>query len=464
MGVINSIKLFFYNMFSVHKNIAGHVGLVPFESRDMCQEIHKWDEIYRSDKGMQFASVIASEVARLATVEFGVEVNGKSNKAKDLENEIYNDLINKIVSREILKDLRKQLEYGCAYGSMLMKPTFDGKKIGIDFLKPNAYIPLEFDNDGNLISVICLEFKVDGKYIYRREEVWTYDNGKYHIQNIAYKSTSYEAEGIKINLSDVYEWKDIDEYVVIENIDKPLFSLFKYPSANNIDIDSPLGVSVFSRSCDSLKKLDNAYDEFCTEVKNSKKILFMDEGLFQTGEPGAEINNNTINIPSIVTLVNMGVDNQPIYEFVPELRDVQYKSCLQMFIDTIAIQCGFDAGYFSFDNNTGGLKTATEVKVDQQRTLATIADIQIELKNDIESLLDNIIYLLKYYGIIPDDFEANYTIKYKDFNIDPNQEQERILKLIEKGIYPKWKYLVMFEGYTEDEAKKLIDSINKAEV
>lgn len=450
MGLIKAMRWFFYGLLARHNNIANDFGITLFNNYDMNEALKQWDELYRTPKGMQFASVIASEVARLATLEFEVDVDNVTARG---------DIIKRVLKRELSNNLRKQVEYGCAYGSLLIKPNFDGKSISIDHIKPNCFIPVEFDSNNRLTSVICLDRRTIGDYIYTKAELCTYKNNRYTVSTRAYVSKDINDFGIEIPLTDVEEWKGIKKDVLIQNVDRPLFGLFRYPAANNIDIDSPLGVSIFSRSCDALQKLDVAFDKFNNDIDTSDKVLFVADYLLMHNEAGKKM-QRTNPLPKVVKSLNFVTNGTEVKEWVPEIRDVQYKSAIQMYIDIISIQCGFDAGYFTFDNSSRTIKTATEVTADQQRTLSTVADVQIEIHNVIEDVIYAINALISLYKMTTDDVnDVAYTIKYKDFNLDPEQERNNTLLLIEKGILPKWKYLVDYEGYTEEKAKELIEQI-----
>ena len=50
---------------------------------------------------------------------------------------------------------------------------------------------------------------------------------------------------------------------------------------------------------------------------------------------------------------------------------------------------------------------------------------------------------------------------FKDITANFEEDRKRNLKLVEKNILPKWKYLVEFEGYTEAEAKQMVSEANK---
>lgn len=451
MGVRTAMRYIFHTLMNRHTDVSKAFGVKFIQSYEMDEALREWDELYRKTDGIHLFPVITSEIARLALLEFDVNISGNSARK---------DIVSKVMNKELSGDLRRQLEYGCAYGSMIIKPCIEGGSISIDHVKPNAFIPLEFDSSNRLTSVICLERKSINGAIYTKAEKCTYKDNTYTVQTKAYYSTDYYDLGVEVKLSEVEAWGSLKPFVTIKNVDRPLFGFFRYPAANNIDIDSPLGVSVCSKSCNTLRDLDASYNKFNTEIDTSDKVLFAADYLL------SGINNKKIErknpLPNLIKGLNFTTNGTEIKEWVPEIRDQAYKSVMQMYIDTVTIQCGFDSGYFTFDSSDGVIRTATEVRADQQRTLSTITDVQIELKKAIEDLLYGIIALIDLYELAPEAEDFNYSIKYKDFNLDPEQERERMLKLIEKGIYPKWKYLVEFEGYTEEKAREFIKDMEES--
>ena len=87
----------------------------------MANQIELWTRMYENRSpwvdnkdalSANLAPAIASEIARLVTLELKSEVTGGT--AADYLNEQY--------QRKVLKDLRRYVEYGCAKGGLVMKP------------------------------------------------------------------------------------------------------------------------------------------------------------------------------------------------------------------------------------------------------------------------------------------------------------------------------------------------------
>ena len=95
-------------------------------------------------KSANLSVQIASEAARLVTLEFKSEVTG--SKAADYLNGIY--------ASDVLPKLRKYTEYGLAKGSLIIKPVADKNGIKTQFIQADRFFPVSFDGSGNLIKCV----------------------------------------------------------------------------------------------------------------------------------------------------------------------------------------------------------------------------------------------------------------------------------------------------------------------
>ena len=99
--------------------------------------------------------------------------------------------------------------------------------------------------------------------------------------------------------------------------------------------------------------------------------------------------------------------------------------------------------------------TATQVEADQQRTVSTATDIQKAMKTALSGLT----YALDAYATLyslapPGAYEENYSMR--DLSVNVTEDRARAWQMAIANVIPKWKYLVDYEGYTEEEAKALV--------
>ena len=444
MGLISMLKGAINRMLG-RQEVTKPFGVEPDVNSAMQTALIEWDKLF-TESTTNIASIIASEAARLATIDMDITLTG-SSRAESIQ-----DIIN--INRD---RLRSKLELGCAYGGMILKPSIGG----IDFIPATRYIPTSFDSNGNIDGVIFIDqFTKSNKY-YTRLEYHRFEflNNErvYIITNKAFKSDNKATLGYEIPLSKIERWSNLVPDVQVTGIDKPLFGYFRMPNANNVDIDSPLGVSIFSKAVESIKDFDMWYAKWKREGKLSDKYLFVDEqAMMKPGATGA--NKAVVNnpMPELIKGLRFGNNaNKCIEEFNPEIRVEDFKLALQTQLDIISVQCGFSSGYFSFDSKSG-VVTATQIQSEDQRTNSTCTDIQQNYKLALEGLLYAIQVMHDLYDTTPSG-KVDISFYLRDLYVNADEDRKRAFELAEKKYIPKWKYLVDYEGYSEEEAKKLVE-------
>jgi A118 family predicted phage portal protein len=102
---------------------------------------------------------------------------------------------------------------------------------------------------------------------------------------------------------------------------------------------------------------------------------------------------------------------------------------------------GLGQGFYSFDKS--GLKTATEVVSENSDTYRTKVNHQIIIKDVLHDLIKSVCFLegieVKNINIVFDDSIIE----------DKNAEVERGLKLLEKNLISKEKFMIKYLGYDE---------------
>lgn len=447
MNLFSEIKRRFLNMFR-QSEVAKKFNVSAPEYTAMETAIKSWLEIYQGTHA-KLASRICQEAAGLALTEFKFNVTG-SERA---------DAINSIIQKSMLPLLTAKLETALALGGMIMRP----RENTIDFILPNAYFPISFDSSGNITSFIFVDKIQKGKEFYTRLEYNKYEGGIYKIESKGFRSTSPDVLGTQVDYSVVPEWKNIESKVEIVGVDRPLFGYFRTPFSNTIDIESPLGVSLFDKAKDCCKKYDRVYELTFTDVDKSEKFVFVDQKLLRkTGEGKAASKVVESNpLPHLIKGLGMGLSQESLYqEYNPEIRIVDYRDALKTFASEAGSLCGFDNGYFTFDENSGVAVTATQVESSNLKTVKTISNIQSAFISCLENLVYAIDVQQELYGLSPSGV-YDIGVQVKDFTVNKEEDRARLKKLADDGYIPKWKYLVLCEGYSEAEAKALVEEASQ---
>lgn len=448
MGFINWLKGWWRKLFK--SEAVKEFGVDIILSDKMERAIKQWERTWKgmpewkSDKikTINFAKAIASEVARLVTLAINVKVEG-SARAEYLQGQI----------DSLLPKIREYVEKGTAYGGVILKPNEDG----IDCLTPNNFLITEVDGNGNITGALFFDYIEKGETYYTRIEYhrFMYGNDEsriYAISNRAYKSRTKEDIGKKIKLSEVPEWKGLEPDLYGSNIDKPLFSYFGMPATNNVDIDSPLKMSIFSDAMKELKDLDIAYTMMSDEIEDSQHITFFDSMMVQYAE------HNHIELPRFVQPIDMGTDtdgNKAIHEHVPTVITDDRKIGINLYLSFIGYKCGFSNGYFVFNEKTG-MATATQIESEDQRTIQLIKDIRDALESTMDRLLYAMDKMADAYSVIP---PGVYKVSYNFMDVTFNHEENLITMKNDaiNGLIPKWMYVKEQYHLSDEEAKRWVE-------
>lgn len=445
MGLINWIKGMLRRMFTPEE-VYQIFNVQPAASSVMIGAIESWKDIYEGRacwladdpemRSAQFAAIVSSEAARLATIELSFEISG-SARADYLQQRM-----------SILQDkIRTQLEYACALGGMMLKPNGDG----VDFIKQGEFIPVDLDSNGDITGAIFPSAKQLGNQYFTRFEYQRFEGSTYKISNKAYISDSPETIGRPVSLAAVREWANIQPEVSIDNLEHPLFAYLKMPWANQVDSSSPLGCSIFAKAIDTIQDIDFTARGLRHEIKTADRKVFVSDKILRRDDKGKVMRNP---IPDLIQGLEYNVDEKNTYhEFNPEIRIEQYRQSMQTFLNIAGNQCGFSNGYFSFDEQTG-MVTATQVEADQQRTISTATDIQKALKTALSGLAYGLDAYASLYNLAPAGaYEENYSMR--DLSVNVTEDRARAWQMVLQGKVPFYWYAMNYESMSKDEARKL---------
>lgn len=423
-------------------------------SDKMARSIELWCDMYegrpyhpkKHTKTMDLPASIASELARLVTLEFESSVTGN-----DFLNEHY---------QQMLKRLRIYTEYACAKGGIVFKPYVDGDVIEVDCVQADRFYPVQFNGRGEITAAAFVEYKQSGKDMYTRVEYHELSTQTYCIRNTAYLKKNYtmasdDTFGDQIPLSEVDEWAALEEEVFIKDIKKPLFSYFKMPLANNIDDRSPLGMSVYSRAVEDIKEADRQYDRILWEYEGSELALDVEEGAFKRDEQGNDIIPHGKERLFRLFDFESSEGTKGWNVFSPTIRDQSLFNGLNNLLRKIEFKCGLAYGTLSDVQDVD--KTAEEIKASKQRSYSTVKDIQNSLQTALEDLIEAMDTLSKLYRLSNSKYEVSFS--WDDSLImNKGEELASMLADVSANILRPEIYLAKKYGVSEEEALKMMPS------
>ena len=415
---------------------------------------------------MNFAKSICSETARLTTLAIGIQIEG-SARANWLQEQI----------DKVYFQVRHWVEFGCAYGTLFVKPNGEG----LDIFTPEDVILVDYDNQG-IKGMVFRDTYTKGDKFYTRLEYHRFaemqQGGEkvypYYISNRAYVSQSADDIGKRIALEKT-KWADMmeDTPPILkangERLDGPMFGVFRTPQANNIDLSSPMGLPMYAEAIEELRDLDVAYSRNAGEIFDSEKIVLADDRLMMMD--GTNIKNRTarnleeqrekMKLPHYVRNV-FGSDSKDFYQEInPQLNTETRLSGINALLSQIGYKAGYSNGYFVFNEKTG-MVTATQVEADDRKTIQLIKD----MRDKLQDCLNGAIYALSVYA----DLNALaptglYEVTYDFGDITYNREEDRARwwQYVMQGKVPAWVYFQKFEGMSEEDAKAMVEEAQPKE-
>lgn len=423
-------------------------------SKEMSENIFLWKKIY-SEKAPWIseyieasgtAAQIAGEFSRLTTLEMESEITG--SKRADFLNEKY---------KEIKSNLNEKLELGNAVGGIYIKPYVSNGEIHVNFIEQGKFIPIAFDGDGNMTSVIFMDEFIEGKYFYTRLE-WHYlENNSLIIINKAFKSDDNTTLGNEIPLEQIKKWSDIQPFTKIENIQKLLGGFYKVPKANHIDDASPLGVSIYSRGIKELKRLDKQISRLDWEYESAERKAYVDTTALNTtqviGKDGKTVTKKPTVDKRLFQSLNVNEDNF-FKDYSPEIRDEAYLRGINKYKQDVEFAC--DLAYGTISDPIYTDKTATEIKASKQKSYAVVSQMQRNLEKALNDLIYAMDVLCTLYKLAP---AGKYDVSYKwddSLIVDAEVERKQDIADINLGAMGVLEYRMKWYGETEEEAKKKI--------
>ena len=420
----------------------------------MAGRIELWTSMYENHapwvdrkkiQSAQLPAAIASEIARLVTLEMKSEITGGS--AANFLNEQY--------QRKVLSGLRRYVEYGCAKGGLILKPYVTKTGLAIQYVQADCFFPLSFDDSGRLQQCAFTEQFRKGRKIYTRLEIHTLQGKQLRITNRAFVATNDYSLGAEIGINTVDRWSELAPEMTLEGSDRLLFGYFRVPLANAEDTDSPLGVSVYSRAVELIEEADRRYSNICWEYEGTQlavhvatSLLKYNRDLDKFDYPGGK-DRLYRNLE-----YNSGATDKPFMDtFSPTIRDASLFNGFNNQLKLVEFACCLAYGTLSDPQNVD--KTATEIKTSKQRSYTFVSDTQLALQNALEDLVYAMDFWAALYGLIPLGSDYQVSFDWDDsIVVDAEADRQTDRADVAMGVMSLAEYRSKWYGETLEEAEK----------
>ena len=432
-----------------------NLNLEPQDESIMTSAIKEWLRMYKgqaewlsSAQGIYSCGIeqtLTRALRNKILAEADIEVEGDSERAKIIEDAFL----------RMKRNLNPKLEMALAVGGFIIKPYMDDERIGVEFVLQGEYIPYGFDDDGNLVDVGFPSQIRKGDKVFTKIERHTLDGNEYFIE-----SKAYNDKGLEIPLTNIEEWANITPQVrMLSNV--CLFGVYKVPLANTVDLNSPLGISIYEPSKTLIQLADKQLSRLDWEYNGGQMAVDVDEQALRVKRGKL---NPLPQLDECQQRLYRGIDlaDDKMYEvFAPSLRDANYRTGLNEYYKAIEDKTGVSRGTLSDVQEMA--KTATEVISSKQREYITVSEHQEELERCLRELYDAMSVYATMLGV--ENGKSELIIDWGDsVLVDKQQELQEKLNLMNNGVLSEAEVRSYYTGEDLEIARLAISEIQTSQI
>ena len=325
-------------------------------------------------------------------------------------------------------------------------------KIKLEFVEAKKIIPLTWENEIiKECAFVTTKHKKGQTYIYIAMHILN-ELGNYIIKNYMFKGRY--SSFVEANKEEKEGF--LDEFDTKNNI--PWFAIITPNICNNIDSESPFGISIYANSIDTLKSLDNAYDGLDNEVVIGRRRTFIAEEMlsYDNGE------GRMVFDPSDISVYRMpkGFNKDSMIEHDDaSLRTSSYIEAVNYQLNILSSKVGFGNERYKFDGQA--IQTATGVISENSDMFRTIKKNEQVLESSLVTIVKAIAYASSTFGNLVID-ATKVTIDFDDSIIeDRGAEQVRAMQEVSQGLRSKKSYMTKYQGLNEQQAQEELDIIRQ---
>lgn len=387
--------------------------------------------------------------------------------------------------------MRQLIEESMALGGGTIRVYVDGMRdedgliiggtedVKLAYGMADKFIPLSWDNT-RVTEGVFIEKRATKGWYWTRLEFHKWNGEEYVVSNEYYKTdrppignTSQDILGVRSPFCEL--WAGLADSVPFRNLQLGLFTYFRTCMANNLDDNSPLGVSLYANSMDTLKALDVAFDSLAMEIVLGKKRIIVPASAIKTvrDTKGNEHRYFDANDSVYEALYTDSAEQLKIQDNTVELRIDEHIRAINALLDMLSFQIGLSEGALSFDKGRG-IKTATEVISENSKTYRTVKMMQMPIQQSIKDMIDEIIDISCAYDI-SFTWENNtynvfelvkngyHTVVNFDDSIiqDKDADKAQGLRDVQNGVLSKKTYMIKYMKMTPEEADAELERIQE---
>lgn len=369
-----------------------------------------------------------------------------------LDDDTQSDNLRKILDKvNFYTTTNKGVELSFALGQGAFVWAVDDKgKIKLQFVNRTKIFPIRVQDDK---VVECAFVNVNSDNVVVQFHLLD-ENGNYIIRNIKGKKNNND---LTMFIGDITNGNDV---VFMTGNNLPWFWFIKPNIANNININSPMGISIFANAISKLEGVDLAYDGFCNELNLGKARIFADVQLIKYGESGEKPVFDNNDIAFYVYGNGNNNNTEPLKFYNPTMRVTEFFEGVNKSLNLLSSSVGFGENRYRFDGN--GMTTATQVVSENSEMFRSLKKHEIILREAISGMINSLMYICNNFadeGVTFNE-KSEINISFDDSIIEDKQSEKlNDRQDVNMGVMSKAEYRAKWYNEDEQTARQVIEQI-----
>ena len=328
------------------------------------------------------------------------------------------------------------IEQAFALGTGAFVEYLSAEGVVIDYVRADMIYPLSWEN-GYVKECAFASERTDEKSTYY-VQIHELENGRYIIKNYMVDAESGKEIALPDNIQPIVETGSTE----------PLFQIITPNIVNNVDMNSPMGISIFGNALPQLKGIDCIYDSYINEFVLGKKRIMIQESATQSMMDDMGVQNPIFDANDVAFTAYSGEGGDPIKEINMTLRSAEHEVAMQRALDLLSLKCGLGTGRYKFDGTVQ--MTATQIIMNKDDLRQSVNKHQLVTKSVLIGLVNAISYLTETPIV-----DLNITFDDSVFR-SLQSEREQDMKDLALGVMTKEEYRAKWYGETIEQAKKML--------
>ena len=378
------------------------------------------------------AKAVAEDWANLVLNE-KVEISTDDEKATA-------DLWNVLNANSFRVRANQLAELMFALGTAAFVERMDGDEVKIDYIRAGLIYPMAWEN-GKITECAFASERKRGKEITVYLNIHRLDGGEYVIENHVFTRSGE-------SLTETQLPEDV-EAEVRTGSPVPRFQILRPNIVNNVELDSPMGVSIYANAIDQLEAVDLVYDSYCNEFRLGKKRILvpMSMARVQMEDDGTVRPVFDDSDTEFYSIPELDGDKNRIEEFNMALRYEAHEAGFQTALNALSIKVGMGRDRYAFKDGVA-IKTATEVISEKSDLYQALCKHELLLKDALIGLTRAVCDMTGHKA----DLEVN--ISFDDSIIeDTGSQRETDRQDVRDGLMAPYEYRMAWRNEDEETAR-----------